>query len=113
MLLDLFSPNFSSTASVVTSPPSSPPATSLFSNCEARKDITFQHFKDEIGWKRVSAFFQALGQRPIFANVAHNRGFLHRLDIPSSGLILAATTFEVGERGSNQLAYQDVCGSIS
>ena len=71
------------------------------------------------GWDRLARlnvtveFFQALGQRPIFANVAHNCGFLHRLDIPSSGLIVAATTFEVGQRGSNQLAYPDVSGCIS
>ena len=36
----------------------------------------------------------SLGQRPIFGDSSHNHGFLHRLDVPSSGLILAAESYE-------------------
>ena len=35
-----------------------------------------------------------LGHRPIFQDPDHNHGFLHRLDVPSSGLILVAKTYE-------------------
>eukprot|EP00931_Biecheleriopsis_adriatica_P075384 TRINITY_DN49255_c0_g1_i1.p1 TRINITY_DN49255_c0_g1~~TRINITY_DN49255_c0_g1_i1.p1 ORF type:complete len:207 (+),score=25.15 TRINITY_DN49255_c0_g1_i1:146-766(+) len=33
-------------------------------------------------------------QVPIFMDTHHRHGFLHRLDVPSSGLILAAKTYE-------------------
>ena len=35
-----------------------------------------------------------LGVKPIFEDAEHNYGFLHRLDVPSSGLILLAKTYE-------------------
>ncbi|CAE7904851.1 unnamed protein product, partial [Symbiodinium necroappetens] len=31
---------------------------------------------------------------PIFEDPGHYHGFLHRLDVPSSGLILVATSYE-------------------
>ncbi|CAE7938800.1 TRAP1, partial [Symbiodinium sp. KB8] len=34
------------------------------------------------------------GRAPIFQDPGHNYGFLHRLDVPSSGLILVAKTYE-------------------
>jgi len=45
----------------------------------------------------LSAFLQAVFLRELFPLVhdaEHNYGFLHRLDIPSSGLVLAGTSFE-------------------
>ena len=45
----------------------------------------------------LSSFTQAMKpvrQSPILEQTSHTRGFLHRLDVPSSGLILAATSFE-------------------
>ena len=34
------------------------------------------------------------GHRPIFQKTGHHQGFLHRLDVPSSGLVVACKTFE-------------------
>ncbi|CAL1173140.1 unnamed protein product [Cladocopium goreaui] len=43
----------------------------------------------------MSRFLQAMAPRTSLAfNEAHQRGFLHRLDVPSSGLILTAQSFE-------------------
>ena len=39
---------------------------------------------------------------PILRDRNHNRGFLHRLDVPSSGLILFAKTFEAKEAGEKK-----------
>ncbi|CAK9019734.1 unnamed protein product [Durusdinium trenchii] len=36
----------------------------------------------------------AFGPWPIFSDSKHRRGFLHRLDVPSSGLVVVAKTFE-------------------
>ena len=36
----------------------------------------------------------ACGNAPIFGDDRHNNGFLHRLDVPSSGLILVAKTYK-------------------
>lgn len=45
--------------------------------------------------KQLKHFLQNLeyGQ-PILSDQVHGCGFLHRLDVPSSGLVLAATTYE-------------------
>ena len=44
---------------------------------------------------QLSDFVKAsFGNAPIFYDVQHNFGFLHRLDVPSSGLILVAKTYE-------------------
>ncbi|CAJ1344159.1 unnamed protein product [Effrenium voratum] len=54
--------------------------------------------KDEPGSDRgrLSAFMRSRlsCSWPILSEVAHQRGFLHRLDVPTSGLILAAKTHE-------------------
>lgn len=45
----------------------------------------------------LSAYVQSVfprGPFPLVHDVDHNYGFLHRLDIPSSGLVLGGTTFE-------------------
>ncbi|CAE8627579.1 unnamed protein product [Polarella glacialis] len=47
--------------------------------------------------RRLSEFLQELypsRQWPILQDVAHQRGFLHRLDVPTSGLILVAKTHD-------------------
>lgn len=43
---------------------------------------------------RLSQFLSARLSCPIFKEVEHQRGFLHRLDVPTSGLILVAKTHE-------------------
>ncbi|CAE8595721.1 unnamed protein product [Polarella glacialis] len=46
---------------------------------------------------QLSSYLQALlgqGNCPILHDAEHGCGFLHRLDVPSSGLILAAKTYE-------------------
>eukprot|EP00439_Symbiodinium_sp_Y106_P022587 s6817_g2.t2 len=44
---------------------------------------------------QLLAFVQGMfGRAPIFQDPEHNYGFLHRLDVPSSGLILVAKTYE-------------------
>eukprot|EP00434_Breviolum_minutum_P035325 symbB.v1.2.031262.t1/scaffold3610.1/size53317/2 len=44
----------------------------------------------------MSTFIQAMApQHPVVYNEAHQRGFLHRLDVPSSGLLLIAQSYEV------------------
>ena len=54
-----------------------------------------EQFSDDRGL--LSGFVQSVRpsrQRPILGRPDHQRGFLHRLDVPSSGLILTATSFE-------------------
>ena len=54
-----------------------------------------ERFFDDRGL--LSGFVQSMRpgrQCPILLQTGHQRGFLHRLDVPSSGLILAATSFE-------------------
>ena len=44
---------------------------------------------------QLSTFVRGMfGSAPIFTDPDHNYGFLHRLDVPSSGLILVAKTYE-------------------
>ncbi|CAK9005984.1 Pentatricopeptide repeat-containing protein At2g31400 [Durusdinium trenchii] len=44
---------------------------------------------------QLASFMEAMfGKLPILRDEAHEHGFLHRLDVPSSGLILAAKSFE-------------------
>eukprot|EP00811_Abedinium_folium_P034383 NODE_7268_length_1594_cov_7.423313.p2 GENE.NODE_7268_length_1594_cov_7.423313~~NODE_7268_length_1594_cov_7.423313.p2 ORF type:complete len:197 (-),score=57.44 NODE_7268_length_1594_cov_7.423313:197-787(-) len=53
-------------------------------------------FNSFIG-QRLSAFVQSRAapeERPLSYDEAFNYGFIHRLDVPSSGLILTGTTFE-------------------
>ncbi|CAJ1345419.1 unnamed protein product, partial [Effrenium voratum] len=47
---------------------------------------------------------QVFGSRAIFEAAAQRRGFLHRLDVPSSGLVVLAKTFE---------AYYDLQAQLS
>ncbi|CAK0870430.1 unnamed protein product [Prorocentrum cordatum] len=50
-----------------------------------------------VGAEPLSAFLRALlpcRRWPIVRDVKHNRGILHRLDVPSSGLVLVAKTHE-------------------
>ena len=55
-------------------------------------------------------FVQAtLGARPIFRDAQHNCGFLHRLDVPSSGLILVAETYQAWYDLQVQLYAGEVC----
>ena len=42
----------------------------------------------------LSYYISSFKRHPIFNDEAHQRGFLHRLDVPSSGLILVASTYE-------------------
>ena len=42
----------------------------------------------------LSGFAQAMFQRQILYDELHQRGFLHRLDVPSSGLILVALSYK-------------------
>ena len=42
----------------------------------------------------LSGYTRSFGRHPIFHDEVHQRGFLHRLDVPSSGLILVASTYE-------------------
>ena len=42
----------------------------------------------------LSYYISSFKRHPIFSDEAHQRGFLHRLDVPSSGLILVASTYE-------------------
>ena len=45
--------------------------------------------------RQLSDFVKVcFGNAPIFYNAHHNFGFLHRLDVPSSGLILVAKSYE-------------------
>ncbi|CAL1158927.1 unnamed protein product [Cladocopium goreaui] len=44
--------------------------------------------------RQLSMFVRCLGDRRIFSDQQHNLGFLHRLDVPSSGLIMCAKTYE-------------------
>ncbi|CAK9058787.1 unnamed protein product [Durusdinium trenchii] len=44
--------------------------------------------------RQLSEFLRSYGDRPILADENHNLGFLHRLDVPSSGLIMFAKTYE-------------------
>lgn len=41
----------------------------------------------------LSQYVQKLCNKPIHYDESHQRGFLHRLDVPSSGMILVASTF--------------------
>ena len=41
----------------------------------------------------LSRYVQRLCNMPIHYDESHQRGFLHRLDVPSSGMILVASTF--------------------
>ena len=45
---------------------------------------------------QLTDFLRSLnrGTVPILGDVVHGCGFLHRLDVPSSGLVLAATTYQ-------------------
>lgn len=58
----------------------------------------------------LSAYLQALFPRcrKLFTNLGRSRGFLHRLDVPSSGLILVAKSHEAWYR----LKVQAACGGI-
>jgi len=46
------------------------------------------------GAKHLSRHLQSILSWPLARDVTHSYGFLHRLDTPSSGLILVAKTFE-------------------
>ena len=50
-----------------------------------------------------------LGFAPIFADASHFCGFLHRLDVPSSGLILVSTTYEAHYNLQVQLHAGEIC----
>ncbi|OLQ15054.1 hypothetical protein AK812_SmicGene765 [Symbiodinium microadriaticum] len=53
-------------------------------------EVYGQHTK-----RQLSSFAaDVLGSRPIFEDPGHYHGFLHRLDVPSSGLILVAASYE-------------------
>eukprot|EP00439_Symbiodinium_sp_Y106_P051818 s1684_g6.t3 len=58
----------------------------------------------------LSAYVQALFPRcrKLFTHLGRSRGFLHRLDVPSSGLILVAKSHEAWYR----LKVQAACGGI-
>mmetsp|Transcript_92392 Transcript_92392/g.214710 ORF Transcript_92392/g.214710 Transcript_92392/m.214710 type:complete len:213 (+) Transcript_92392:364-1002(+) len=52
---------------------------------------------DEGGHPPLSAYMQSVFPKasfPLVWDAEHNYGFLHRLDIPSSGLVLGGTSFE-------------------
>eukprot|EP00404_Azadinium_spinosum_P024100 CAMPEP_0180593864 /NCGR_PEP_ID=MMETSP1037_2-20121125/20471_1 /TAXON_ID=632150 /ORGANISM="Azadinium spinosum, Strain 3D9" /LENGTH=229 /DNA_ID=CAMNT_0022612259 /DNA_START=470 /DNA_END=1156 /DNA_ORIENTATION=- len=52
---------------------------------------------DEGSHPPLSAYMQSIFPRaafPLVWNAEHNYGFLHRLDIPSSGLVLGGTSYE-------------------
>ncbi|CAE8713006.1 unnamed protein product, partial [Polarella glacialis] len=49
------------------------------------------------GGERLSSFVQSLlpvKRWPILGETTHQRGFIHRLDVPTSGLILVAKTYD-------------------
>ena len=60
---------------------------------------------------QLTDFLRSLqrGQVPILDDDAHGCGFLHRLDVPSSGLLLAATSYQAWY----ELQLQLVSGSIT
>eukprot|EP00929_Paragymnodinium_shiwhaense_P100476 TRINITY_DN62816_c0_g1_i1.p1 TRINITY_DN62816_c0_g1~~TRINITY_DN62816_c0_g1_i1.p1 ORF type:complete len:1056 (-),score=222.46 TRINITY_DN62816_c0_g1_i1:153-3320(-) len=62
--------------------------------------------------RQVLGFLKALdsteGQRPIYEDRDHHFGFLHRLDVPCSGLLLVAKTYEAFYDLTAQLS----CGQI-
>ena len=43
---------------------------------------------------KLSRYVQSLGHRAIALDPDHNFGILHRLDVPSSGLVLVAKTYK-------------------
>ena len=43
--------------------------------------------------RQLHTWLRSLGSRPILCDPEFDFGFLHRLDVPSSGLILVATTY--------------------
>ena len=43
---------------------------------------------------KLSRYVQSLGHRAIALDPDHGFGILHRLDVPSSGLVLVATTYK-------------------
>ena len=53
-------------------------------------EVYGQHVDHQLSDFVIASF----GNAPIFHDVQHNFGFLHRLDVPSSGLILVAKTYE-------------------
>ncbi|CAJ1455295.1 unnamed protein product [Effrenium voratum] len=58
---------------------------------------------------QLAGFMEAMfGPLPILRDEHHEHGFLHRLDVPSSGLILAAKSFEAFYRLQVQLATRQV-----
>ena len=59
-------------------------------NKPAGWEVYGQHVKLQLSAFVVGVF----GHRPILEDPDHNYGFLHRLDVPSSGLILIAKTYE-------------------
>ena len=76
------------------------------------RDATYdvEQFSDNRGL--LSFFVRSLRpgrQYPIVRDTTHQRGFLHRLDVPSSGLILVATSFE----GFYDLKFQLATGLLT
>ena len=52
---------------------------------------------DDSKRRLLSCFLRSvlpLSQQQLLGDLKHRRGFLHRLDIPTSGLILVATTYQ-------------------
>lgn len=65
------------------------PQNALFDDSERRR-----LFSDYLNGVSVRNLLDGGKAFPIFEDIIHRRGILHRLDIPSSGLILAAKTYE-------------------
>lgn len=60
------------------------------------------------GAKHLSRYLQSVLTWPLASDVTHSYGFLHRLDTPSSGLILTAKTFEAYYDLKHQLSIGDL-----
>lgn len=58
--------------------------------------------------RHLSQFLQSVLARPIAFDATHSYGFLHRLDTPSSGLILTAKTYEAFYDLKHQLSIGDL-----
>ena len=56
----------------------------------------------------LSRYVQKIRNFPIHHDESHQRGFLHRLDVPSSGMILAASTYSA----YYDLQFQLSCGML-
>merc|ERR1712007_71743 len=60
-------------------------------------EVNTNHTGSGVTELQLSAYVQTLNPprlHSILYGIEHNRGFLHRLDVPSSGLILVAKTYE-------------------